>query len=82
MILIKILIKEIGVENTRLRKTAMGNVLIQIRGEKGKRDKKADKLTKALQQVLNNDAKISRPIIKGKLRMFGLDDSITKEEHS
>lgn len=73
-------VKEIGIENTRLRKTATGNVLIEITGEREKREQKAGKLAQILQQILNKEAKISRPIIKGELRMFGLDESISKIE--
>lgn len=58
----------------------MGNVLIEIVREKEKREEKAGKLAHALQQLLTNEAKIARPIINGELRMFGLDDSISKEE--
>jgi len=74
----KISLEEIGIEKTRIRKTATGNILIEIPGID--RSGEADRLATKLQNVLEGIAKIARPTIKGEIRLFGIDDSITREE--
>lgn len=69
---------KIGVGTTRIRKTAAGNVLIEIPGSTKNED--ADRLAEELHRVLDGEAVIARPIVRGELRLFGLDDSINKEE--
>jgi len=39
-----------------------------------------DKLATKLQNVLEGVVKIARPTIKGEIRLFGIDDSITRKE--
>ncbi|EFN62147.1 hypothetical protein EAG_13725, partial [Camponotus floridanus] len=74
----KISLEEIGIEKTRIRKTAGGNVLIAIPG--ANRGMEADRLAEELTKVLDKEITVSRPNIMGELRLFGLDDSISKEE--
>lgn len=71
-------LQDIGIENnTRIRKTAVGGILIEI---SGKDNQKADRLAEALQITLDSSANIARPMIKGELRLINLDDSITRNE--
>lgn len=74
----EISLAEIGIENTRIRKTVTGGILIQIPGNDG--NKKAEILANKLQSLLEQEARVVLPVIRGELRMIGLDDSITKEE--
>lgn len=41
---------------------------------------KAEKLKDKVVEVLGSEAKVSRPCIKGELRLIGLDDSVVAEE--
>lgn len=74
----QISLQELGIENTRIRKTVTGGILIQIPGSEG--NKKAELLAEKLQSRLEDEARIALPVIKGELRIIGLDDSVTKEE--
>lgn len=74
----QISLKGLGIEKTKLRKTATGNMLIEIPGNDKKEE--ADRLANEMRRVLEGKATIARPYIKGEVRMFGLDDSITREE--
>lgn len=74
----KISLDDLGIEKTRIRRTAGDNILIAIPGlnKQGEADKLAAELTK----VLGEDIMVSRPNIMGELRLYGLDDSITVQE--
>lgn len=74
----QISLEGLGIEKTKLRKTATGNMLIEIPGNDKKEE--ADRLANEMRRVLEGKATIARPCIKGEVRMFGLDDSITREE--
>lgn len=52
--------------------------MIEIPGPDG--PKKADELAARLREVLGNDAMVSRPVIKGEVRLVGLDDSVSIAE--
>ncbi|EFN64108.1 hypothetical protein EAG_00332, partial [Camponotus floridanus] len=74
----KISLEKLDIEKTRIKKTAGGNILIAIPG--ANKGAEADKLAEELSKVLDNAVTIARPNIMGELRMFGLDDSISKDE--
>lgn len=74
----KISLEEFGIEKTRIRRTVGGNILIEIPGVN--KSAEADKLAEELNKVLDTEVTVSRPTIKGELRLFGLDDSISTEE--
>lgn len=69
---------EMGIENPRIRKAANGSILVEVSGPE--KIDKANTLANKLKEVLQNDAKISKPSIKGELRIIGVDESITTEE--
>lgn len=71
-------LEEMGIERTCIRKTAGGNILIEIPG--GNKSAEADKLAAELHKVLEKEVMVARPVIMGELRLFGLDDSISKEK--
>ncbi|EFN65833.1 hypothetical protein EAG_11495, partial [Camponotus floridanus] len=60
-----------------IRKGVNGATIIEISGPDN--NEKADQLVTKLQEILE-DAVISRPTIKGELRLIGLEESITKSE--
>lgn len=66
---------ELGINDTRIRKAANGAVIIEILGDNSKGN--AEKLKNKLKQVFGEDeVQISRPEIKGDLRIVGFDDSV------
>lgn len=69
---------EIGINNTRIRWAANGNILIEISGTE--MNSKADLLADRLKPILGDDATISRPVAKGELRIWGFDDSVCSGE--
>lgn len=74
----EISLKEIGIEMTKIRRAANGGIIIEIPGVEN--NEKANTLTRKLKQVLPDEARITRPNIKGELRVVGFDESIGKEE--
>ncbi|XP_029679064.1 uncharacterized protein LOC115245097 [Formica exsecta] len=74
----KIDLPKLGIEGTKIRHTVNGSVLIEIPGPEG--HKKADVLRDKLMDALGPHAKVSRPMIRGDIRIIGLDDSITSSE--
>lgn len=69
---------ELKIENPHIRKDINGSIIIEIDGPDGK--EKTDTLARKLIEVLDNEAKISRPTIRAELRIIGLDDSVTVTE--
>lgn len=63
----KIRIGELGIENTRIRWSAGGAALIEVAGADNA--EKADSLAVRLREVLQDEATISRPIIRGELHI-------------
>lgn len=71
-------LSDLQIEKTRIRKAANGGLLIEILGPEG--SVKAETLAGKLKEILQDKAKIARPIAKGEIRMIGLDDSVTIEK--
>lgn len=69
---------ELGINDTRVRKSANGSLLIEISGPNNAA--KADLLAERLKVVMKEEALISRPMIRGELRLVGLDHSISLQE--
>lgn len=44
------------------------------------RTEKADSLAQRLKEVLGDEATVSRPVVKGELRIRDLDDSVSADE--
>lgn len=74
----KIALPEPKIENSHIRKAANGGIIIEIPGED--RTKKADILKEKIAEVLGDSAKVTRPKIKGEVRLVGLDDSVVPDE--
>ncbi|XP_032675610.1 uncharacterized protein LOC116846185 [Odontomachus brunneus] len=68
----------IGIESTRIRWAANGSVLVEVASTN--RSEKADVLAAKLREVLHDEAVITRPVARGELRMWGLDDSVYPDE--
>lgn len=71
-------IEEIGSEETRIRRTATGSLLIQIAGEESKR--KADVLAERMREVVGQKAKVGRPCKKAEIRISGIDEDTIVED--
>lgn len=74
----KIQLSGLGIEDTRIRWTANGSVLIEVAGND--MAGKADMFANQLKDVLDGEAIITRPAVKGELRIWGLDDSVCTDE--
>lgn len=71
-------IKELGIANPKIRRTANGGILLEIPGIDGHR--RADELANRLRMEIGSEAKIGRPVKFGELRVIGLDFSVTSDE--
>lgn len=72
-----------GIETSKIRKAASGGVIIEIPGAEG--TMKADILANKLQEVFHGRKKgeeviVTRPTVKGEIRIIGLDDSVDNVE--
>lgn len=71
-------LSDLGIENSRMRKTANGGYLIEIPGEDNA--DKAEALAKKIKELLQEEAVVSRPVIKAGLKVIGFDDSVSADE--
>ncbi|EFN67291.1 hypothetical protein EAG_00382, partial [Camponotus floridanus] len=75
----QIKMEEFQIEAPRIRKGLNGATIIEISGPEC--NEKAQQLASKLQEVLKEDkAAITTPMIRGNLRLTGLDESIGKDE--
>lgn len=74
----KVSLPDLKIVGTKIRHTANGGVLIEVPGPDG--SEKADALRRKVQEALGDKAVVTRPVIKGELRIVGMDDSITAQE--
>ncbi|XP_029177073.1 uncharacterized protein LOC114945152 [Nylanderia fulva] len=74
----KILLPELGISKTSVRHTANGGVIIEVPGPD--RATKAEELRKQVCNTLGEAAVVTRPVIKGDVRLIGLDDSVVPAE--
>jgi len=61
-----------------MRRAANGGVIIEISGPKGA--VKADTLASRLREAIDNNAVVSRPVMKADLRISGFDEFVLKDE--
>lgn len=66
------------ITKTKIRKAANGSLLIEVMGPGGAG--KAAKLRDELHGILKDDAKVTRPVTKGELRLIGLHDATSQDE--
>ncbi|KAL6416574.1 hypothetical protein ACFW04_012696 [Cataglyphis niger] len=71
-------LSEFGIERTKIRYAANGDALIEIPGAQNA--EKAEKLKDKLADLLKDYAKVSRPVIRGDIRLSGFDDSVAPSE--
>lgn len=69
---------ELDINKPKIRVTRSEDRLIEISGPDGAR--LVDELASELKKVLKDEAFISRPFMKGEIRLFGLDDSVSGYE--
>lgn len=74
----EISLQDLNIERSKIRKSAIGGIIIEIPGPDGKI--KAEKLRSELTKVLGKSAKVQRPEVKGEIRVIGMDESVTKDE--
>lgn len=71
-------LRDIGITDPKIRWAVSGSLIIEVPGFE--KSQKADLLAGKLKDVLGDAAYVSRPVAKGELRIWGLDDSITVDE--
>ncbi|KMQ93686.1 hypothetical protein RF55_6197 [Lasius niger] len=74
----EISLPQLEIESSMIKHSANGGVIIEIPGKD--RVEKAEKLKSKISEVLKDTAVVTRPVVKGKLRIIGLDDTICREE--
>ncbi|XP_011707939.1 PREDICTED: uncharacterized protein LOC105462786 [Wasmannia auropunctata] len=74
-----ITLEEIGINNTRMQNTVAGGVVIELPGEDS--SPAADVLASRLRETLHDTGvKIGRPMLRGDLRLSGIDASVQPNE--
>ncbi|XP_011257018.2 uncharacterized protein LOC105251736 [Camponotus floridanus] len=71
-------LQDMGIKNTRIRRSLGGALLIEVLGPNG--DELAEKLKSELTKVLGETASVTRPVRQGELRIVGVDESATFDE--
>lgn len=71
-------LSELGIKESRGLYAVNGSALIEIPGTEG--GKQADILRGKLAEVFGDQAVITRPVVKGDMRLSGFDDSIASAE--
>ncbi|XP_063370337.1 uncharacterized protein LOC134658616 [Cydia amplana] len=71
-------LEELGLEHVSIRKTADGARIIEVPGADSGRT--ADALRDKMELIIGGDARVYRPIKMGKIRISGLDETVTTEE--
>ncbi|KMQ91492.1 reverse transcriptase [Lasius niger] len=69
---------KLEITKTKIRKAANGSLLIEVLGPGGAG--KAIKLRDELHKVLKDEAKVTRPVTKGEIRLIGLHDATSPDE--
>lgn len=69
---------DLNIQSTKIRRAANGGMLIEILGPDGAN--KANVLMEKLKGTLQDRARVVRPMVKGEIRLVGLDDSVTTDE--
>lgn len=71
-------LKDLDIRNPKIRKGISGSTIIEISGPENV--KKANLLAAEMSKILGGKAKVSRPNIKGEIKLTGLDESISTDE--
>lgn len=74
----KISLDDLQIKMTKIRRAANGGMVIKVLGKN--EQECADALADKLKDVLKDQARVVRPMIRGEIRLIGMDDSVTKEE--
>lgn len=74
----KISLDDLGIDRSRIRRAANGGILIEIVGVDS--GLKADRLAVKLKDVIGIDANVARPIARGDIKLYNMDDSISSDE--
>lgn len=64
--------------DTRVRRAANGALLIEVMGKDS--TERANRLASHIREVLKDEADVRRPIRQARLRLSGMDDSVTVDE--
>lgn len=74
-------LQEIGVDGLRFRRAITGAAILQIPGSLATSGPKADALAAKLKAIYTEEeVKVARPVKMADIKVFGLDDSVTKDE--
>ncbi|XP_025267884.1 uncharacterized protein LOC112639132 [Camponotus floridanus] len=74
----EISLQNLEIQTPRVRKGMNGATIIEISGPNN--NEKADKLAAEVQKILADEALITRPNVKGEIRVYGMDESVTADE--
>jgi len=69
-------LKDLSIANPRMRRAANGGLIIEISGPE--EAMKTDTLASRLREVIGDNAAVSRPVVKGDVRISGFDDSVIR----
>lgn len=71
-------LEELDIAEPRLRRGLNGGYVLEIPGPEGA--SLADKLAKKLREVIGTDARVTRPVAMGEIRVWNFDESVSTTE--
>lgn len=74
----KLSLRELGIDGSKIRRAANGGVLIEIPGIGS--EGRADLLAEKLSALIGEEVKVSRPSMRGDVKLYNFDDSILPAE--
>lgn len=75
----EILMEELGITDTRVKKSANGGLIIEIPDRNG-RGEKADQLRDKLVEIIGSEAYVTRLAVKRDVRVVGFDESVREDD--
>ncbi|XP_029177940.1 uncharacterized protein LOC114945803 [Nylanderia fulva] len=73
-----ILLSDLNIDKSSIRHSASGGIVIKVPGKD--KAEKAEALREKVSIVLGESATVTRPVVKGEMRLIGLDDSVVPDE--
>ncbi|XP_029177649.1 uncharacterized protein LOC114945560 [Nylanderia fulva] len=71
-------LSDLNIDKSSIRHSASGGIVIEVPGKD--KAEKTEALREKVSIVLGESATVTRPVVKGEMRLIGLDDSVVPDE--